>query len=68
MTLMIYNQNGMLYNPTFESACVMQVKGECCPDKGNAIEPGEKVVTENEVINPPCSVGGQGMAHPRRFS
>ena len=46
----------------------MQVKGECCPDKGNAIEPGEKVVTENEVINPPCSVNGQGMAHPRRFS
>ena len=28
----------------------------------------KKVVTENEVINPPHSVDGQGMAHPRRFS
>jgi hypothetical protein len=28
----------------------------------------KKVVTKNEVINPPHSVDGQGMAHPRRFN
>jgi len=58
----------MLYNPRFESACITRVGGERCPSKGNTIEPGEKVVTENEVINPPHSIDGQGMAHPRRFN
>jgi len=28
----------------------------------------KKVVAENEVINLPHSVDGQGMAHPRRFN
>jgi len=58
----------MLYNSRFESACITGVGGERCPSKGNTIEPGEKVVTENEVINPLHSVDGQGMAHPRRFN
>jgi hypothetical protein len=42
IALTIYNQNGKLYNPSFESAYIMWMSGALCPSKDNTIELGER--------------------------
>jgi deoxyinosine 3'endonuclease (endonuclease V) len=63
----------MLYNPRFviQDMGVHVLRGwdvSIARTMEIQLSLAKRVVTENEVINPPHSIDGQGMAHPRRFN
>jgi hypothetical protein len=73
LSLMVYNSSRILYNPRFVikdmRVYALHVWEVSVARAGEIqLSLAKRVVIENEVINSPHSVDGQGMAHPRRFS